>query len=371
MAAAAAADGSTFLPASKTAGASSAPPSLPQSISEAQLAELTEALRRTVERFQAWNLSAALQGQLKMPEPAVSSQVATRAAGAGQVSGLWTWGTPGVTRSPLRNAMRGDGVFPGARVVHEGQIWYLFSYVTVHDPVCFITEVVGLTHPVMDALIVPTQKSKVPELVGASFATTVPRCELAMWVVGHSMWYYQNSIQPYVAPYNEEVSTMGWFANAVYSSQYGSSQESLAAAAGRMGWSLVVRTQSDGDFTHLFQLPSSLRCVLSFTGTQDLLNWFSNLDIRLGSFCGLQGVHQGFANELRRRTQAADWNAKMTPALAACAEVDVVGHSLGGALASLFAACASLAPPTGSPGAEDYLPMSWQPQEPRLLPALA
>lgn len=86
-----------------------------------------------------------------------------------------------------------------------------------------------------------------------------------------------------------------------------------------------------------------LHCTMSFAGTDDSGDWLTNLRATTAEFCGFQGVHKGFAKRMRslwtgsRATELFSFLADPEE----CADVTFVGHSLGGALASLAAACAA------------------------------
>jgi len=84
-------------------------------------------------------------------------------------------------------------------------------------------------------------------------------------------------------------------------------------------------------------------CALAFVGTDAASDFISNFDIRSRVFCGFPGVHRGFAAELEDLLVSANWSNTIQPYLTnSCpGGVSTIGHSLGGAQATLLAACAN------------------------------
>ena len=146
--------------------------------------------------------------------------------------------------------------------------------------------------------------------------------------------------------------------------------------------------------SYLVQHPQSLECVVTFQGTYDTVDWSQNARGVTRAFCGLtlpddrccpwplptcrgdcrvqrdgdSFVHSGFWAELYRMTQVPSWQQNIRPRLPYCKGVSVFGHSLGGAMASLFAACIGRAPKNGTFGFEDYARIAWTKQRPKRLP---
>mmetsp|Transcript_113308 Transcript_113308/g.241808 ORF Transcript_113308/g.241808 Transcript_113308/m.241808 type:complete len:236 (-) Transcript_113308:16-723(-) len=85
-------------------------------------------------------------------------------------------------------------------------------------------------------------------------------------------------------------------------------------------------------------------CVIAFSGTDSPFDIVDNFDGRTVNMCGFEGVHRGFASEVNDLLAAPEWKKTFRPYLSGrdCrGGVTVVGHSLGGAQASIFAACAN------------------------------
>merc|ERR1712048_1168869 len=81
-------------------------------------------------------------------------------------------------------------------------------------------------------------------------------------------------------------------------------------------------------------------CMLAFSGTNAIESGelFTSLDLGTRSYCGLDHVHNGFVGELEFISKTAIYD-RLKKKLARCDKLTVTGHSLGGALAELFAAC--------------------------------
>jgi len=139
----------------------------------------------------------------------------------------------------------------------------------------------------------------------------------------------------------------------------------------------------DPQIAWLLQETNSLACSLTFTGSNSDGDWLQNFRFFPSAFCGfldegdehhLQAghvfAHRGFRDQVRRLVQSSEYQANIRPLLSSCTTVMPVGHSLGGALAELFAACVSRAPQQGQAGYADYAYMGWKPARPQLLPEL-
>eukprot|EP00930_Biecheleria_cincta_P060164 TRINITY_DN4585_c0_g1_i1.p1 TRINITY_DN4585_c0_g1~~TRINITY_DN4585_c0_g1_i1.p1 ORF type:complete len:487 (-),score=80.25 TRINITY_DN4585_c0_g1_i1:78-1538(-) len=95
------------------------------------------------------------------------------------------------------------------------------------------------------------------------------------------------------------------------------------------------------DNMYLVQDEKTLDCVFVFEGTHTFHEFFGNLGISTAKphYCGFGGVHKGYGGKLSWLMKYG--MPKLRPSLAKCRQVTCTGHSLGGALCDIFAACAN------------------------------
>lgn len=132
------------------------------------------------------------------------------------------------------------------------------------------------------------------------------------------------------------------------------------------GWNLVGRAVFREDVSHLMQEQNTKRCILTFEGSDSIEDWVKNFNVGKVTFCGIPGVHGGFKAELMSMVNSEQYQQQIRPKLGKCKEVDVVGHSLGGAVASLFAACIEGQQISSS----HYTNMSWHVSVPELMDSI-
>ena len=97
----------------------------------------------------------------------------------------------------------------------------------------------------------------------------------------------------------------------------------------------------DGDGMVLYRRHEDGACILSFAGTTavHVSEFFTNVNMVPRHRCGAY-VHLGFSRELERYLQSEEWESLMGSINSCCCLV-ATGHSLGGALASIFTQCAN------------------------------
>lgn len=129
-----------------------------------------------------------------------------------------------------------------------------------------------------------------------------------------------------------------------------------AEALANLGWEPLVKITDSrvaGHFDEAWSMRKGSDCVAVFAGTNDDLDTqqsIAGLMMPPVSMCGFQ-VHAGYADELGGFMQADNY-AEFLQSLAdptTCETVTAVGHSMGGAVASLFAACANVGGPHFGP----------------------
>lgn len=82
-------------------------------------------------------------------------------------------------------------------------------------------------------------------------------------------------------------------------------------------------------------------CALAIAGTNDVPDVWDDLNVLTTQpICGMEVV-SGFANEVTDFTTSEAYITEFQPMLQDCGQVYVTGHSLGGAVATVLAACAS------------------------------
>merc|ERR1712129_503729 len=110
----------------------------------------------------------------------------------------------------------------------------------------------------------------------------------------------------------------------------------------------------DEDPVMIAQHTTTLDCALVFSGTNNAANELASSTTGYSTgYCGFDDVHVGYRNELWHITK--DLWPVIAPKLSKCKTVSCVGHSMGGPLCDIFAACAN----SGRTEDEDYVQQSW------------
>eukprot|EP00441_Pelagodinium_beii_P023841 CAMPEP_0197673368 /NCGR_PEP_ID=MMETSP1338-20131121/80801_1 /TAXON_ID=43686 ORGANISM="Pelagodinium beii, Strain RCC1491" /NCGR_SAMPLE_ID=MMETSP1338 /ASSEMBLY_ACC=CAM_ASM_000754 /LENGTH=293 /DNA_ID=CAMNT_0043253607 /DNA_START=161 /DNA_END=1039 /DNA_ORIENTATION=- len=103
------------------------------------------------------------------------------------------------------------------------------------------------------------------------------------------------------------------------------------------------RSQFFGGKDRLAIYQSGNQCVVAFAGTDDVSDLSDDLDVRDKEACG-HSFHKGIYEEFQNFLSGKKWSSEFQPYLksdACSGGIIAVGHSLGGALASVLATCAN------------------------------
>jgi hypothetical protein len=104
-------------------------------------------------------------------------------------------------------------------------------------------------------------------------------------------------------------------------------------------WEMVASFTARDDQVAVYRKGNE--CTVAFSGTDDFDNVATDLDIRSTYACG-STMRKGFFDALNKTLLDPKWMADVEPYLASdkCSDgVNAAGHSLGGALAAIFAVC--------------------------------
>jgi len=289
------------------------------------------------------------------------------------VDQLYTFGAPGSARPGFVNAHATDGCFPGVRVWNYMVDRGLFGREReVVDQVVPLAGLLGYRHPKMGGAGLHLNESRAEFAECSEALMNEPRGG------GSTELHEVSEYISQVKMINDMVLNMTRLGTEFSYGGVGD-VEFVAEAVKEMGWRLVGQGYDDGSgnlagggqVSNLFQRPSTLECILTFQGSSSAGDWIANLDAVAREFCGRsERAHGGFRNHLRRITRNPSWQSEVRPHLGKCGKVYVAGHSLGGAMAELFTACAANPPAAGEEASEDYSFISWVKEEPTQLPYL-
>lgn len=289
------------------------------------------------------------------------------------VSEVYTYGAPATHKTPLINKASADGCFAGLR--------------------CYTEDIIGVhgESKQVDAAAIfnryPHMRTNTVVLRWKQESLYAP-CNGSLGLDGHPEWPqkgvgifsewrlhqeddYTDRLQTVMidgqtvadqAPFNVSAQ----FAHLAWRT-YETLREAKAKARKMIsGWRLVAYFQdvhgSDRDPVGLMQDESTLDCAVLFTGTNDFAEMFTSTVSFGTGFCGFSDIHVGYRNELWTLT-GEYWEKHMKPRLSKCRRVSCVGHSLGGALCEVFAACAN----SGHTADEDFKRLIWEQGTPELM----
>jgi len=303
---------------------------------------------------------------------------------AGKVDMLYTYGAPGPASPSLRNARNSNGCFPGIRA------WAGRGYgpTGTSDAVPQITWPLGYRHNWMTSEDFDVRGDYTVRRTTCSQESEYePRTRVTDPVL-HLRTYYVNVAHKKSEAFGNltDLATIG---------SYFPDPDYMKARTEGLGWRYVDTASAPGGSSsggpqqvHLLQHPDTLECMITFQGSHSVGDWQANFDVGKAHFCGFVDedetcsgnfggmcevkrlgnsfVHKGFRDHLRRMIRSSEFQSKIRPKLGSCPRLNVAGHSLGGAVSSLFTGCLHRAPRPGQYGYEsDYKYISFTKGSPR------
>jgi len=283
----------------------------------------------------------------------------------GVVSALYTYGAPAISKRVVKNGQTKNGCFPGLRCYTENK-----RKKTADGGALFIQA----QHLKMSILAIDNGTDSVFQHCPEEEHTLWPRGKATDWGLHYEEPYVgrlKNLMLDGVDSSREEP-----FATAnLFTALAWGTYEELPAIQERLaermpGWNLVGRevgvyaNGQDEDPVLLVQHSETLECALAFTGTNNFGEFISSTTQHFSSFCGYKrSIHTGYRDELRRL--ARDLFPNLRPKMAKCSQVSCVGHSLGGALCDLLAACVN-----SQPLDSDFVTLQWEKGTPSAMPSV-
>jgi len=304
----------------------------------------------------------------------------------GLVLGLYTYGAPAGTIPALKNPRTMSGCFPGTRMLTSSiaPVSFSINEARKYDPITFAGHMLDFEHVWQDTLDVQIDQLGIQFLRKCSLEEVHrPAKSSDISPVLHKTSTYEVGLDQLA----DALPMERLFSHLVHMTNNGD-PAGVSVAAQSLGWNTVGIAESDAqehdaaswvsDVVYLFQNPDDLTCALVFRGTDDVSDFLSDVECNRVDFCGFADpndlnprgeyeprdghvlVHRGFRDKLLRMVKSENYTAYVYPKLSSCEGVYLVGHSLGAAEASYFAACASRHLEEGDYGYNDYKSIAWQ-----------
>jgi len=336
------------------------------------------------EACEAESCASDAAGLLQVHQTAGGAEVRADAAAAHGASGGWwnrpklpeplvhavyTYGAPATRGEPFRNAAASDGCFPGLRSYTE-DIKGAFDEIKQVDAAAMHNY---YHHARTASVVLRWDRDSIYTPCNAHLDGH-PEWPQRGASVYHEWRLHQEddyvdrlknvAIEGTKASELEPFKTAKLFAELAWRGYDNFENEKKWIANNLPGWRLVLRALdshgNDEDPVMIVQESSTLDCAIVFAGTNDFSE-FSTSTTQYGTgYCGFDDVHVGYRNELWTITNHMKQHLK--PTLEKCRMVTCVGHSLGGALCEIFAACAN----SGNSTDPDYQLLAWNKTTPVL-----
>jgi len=282
------------------------------------------------------------------------TDLATNSSGRMRVKSLYTFGAPMMAGPALADPLSADGCFPGLRLVNKKSTWLLTS--------------VDLVPTVLKATVYAHTKANIGFLYQGD---RNDRKSCGWWgLTPETPSMDLHKIETYADRTARQYPGLADMARVALASSYDTNEKRVADFVRARGYGLVasaVCTRLD-EVAHLIQNPRNLDCWLTFEGSDNTNDWINNLKLFRTDFCGLeQGVHTGFRNSTMAMVLEPSFQDKVRPKLGHCRNVAVLGHSLGGAIAGLFSACANSKVQPGQKGHDEFQRINFERKTTKLM----
>lgn len=243
----------------------------------------------------------------------------------GKVSSVFTFGAPASAKKPLTDDNRADGCFDGYRTFYGEN--------DARDPVSWLAYAGGFKHALMKAMTL--YSGQPPWLLPCSEATTTfPPSDGALAIALHFTSGYLKTAQEEMPQLPPHLETHARLMRSCYV------DHAEAADLGRpVGYRFVAEAANGDDLTRLFQHTDTLDCIISFRGSDNAGDWINNAGVGSRNFCNFEDVHSGFVSKFTNTVTASQFQTNIRAKFPMCASVQATGHSLGGAVAEMFAGC--------------------------------
>ncbi|CAJ1330736.1 unnamed protein product [Effrenium voratum] len=279
-----------------------------------------------------------------MPEVGVEELGA--AATLGTVDSLYTYGSPATSDPPLKDATTKSGCWKGLRAYCENDLSGGGKQADAR-----VLNQNYFPHPTMNTLSLQWGKD-------SHLAECSGKPEDSVWWPHHNAMVYEdwyvhteqnyadrleklNKDFPKIEIYEEGA----LFVHLAFGAEHPQKELEATMQKHMPNWALVERTPllDEHEPALLAQDQVNFDCALVMPGNK------ANRGQHYGTgFCGLVNVHSGYRDYLVSSVQTPGWQ-KIAQKLPQCRRVICAGHSRGGSVCELFAACAWVCDKPGQP----------------------